>query len=105
MALKLLRFDGTAGGGPHDGGSSAGREDEARFRTEAAAAASLRHPNIVPVYEAGTLPAADGSAGGPGRVYLAMELVSRAEPVRLLPPAPRCPRGRRPGFWRTWRTR
>jgi serine/threonine protein kinase/tetratricopeptide (TPR) repeat protein len=42
VALKMVR-----------GGALAGREEAARFRTEALAAARLRHPNTVQVYDVG----------------------------------------------------
>ncbi len=56
--------------------------DRARFRTEAEAAAKLKHPNIVTVYEVGT-------AGG--QAYLCMEFVggrTLAEKVRADGPLP-----------------
>ena len=55
VALKLLRD-----------GALAGSKDRARFRTEAEAAARLRHPNVVAVHEVGTYS---------GLPYFAMELV------------------------------
>jgi len=48
-------------------GASAGGEERARFRTEVAAMARLRHPNVVQIYEVGELP--------DGRPYFAMEFV------------------------------
>ena len=56
VALKVLRL-----------GPLTGPMERTRFRREAAAAAALRHPNIVTVHEVGE---ADGHA------YLAMELVA-----------------------------
>jgi serine/threonine-protein kinase len=56
--------------------------DRARFRTEAEAAARLKHPNIVTVYEVGT-------AGG--QAYLCMEFVggqTLAEKIRTGGPQP-----------------
>lgn len=47
-------------------GAYAGHDDEARFRTEAAAVARLRHPNIVQVHAVGD---------AEGRPYLVMEYV------------------------------
>jgi len=55
VAVKLLRF------GPH-----ANPEHVKRFRAEAAAAASLQHPNIVAVHEVGV---------HDGEHYLVMDLV------------------------------
>jgi serine/threonine-protein kinase len=56
--------------------------DRARFRTEAEAAAKLKHPNIVTVYEVGT---------AAGQAYLCMEFVAGptlAERVRASGPLP-----------------
>src|SRR5258707_9564311 len=55
VALKLIRD-----------GALAGPQERARFRIEAEAAARVRHPNVVQVYEAGE---------HQGRPYFAMELV------------------------------
>ncbi len=55
VALKLIRD-----------GALAGPEERARFRIEAEAAARMRHPNIVQIYEVGE---------HQGRPYFAMELV------------------------------
>src|SRR5262245_35304118 len=55
VALKML-LDGV----------NAGARELARFRTEAEAAASLRHPNIVQVYEVGECE---------GRPYIALEFI------------------------------
>jgi serine/threonine protein kinase len=56
VALKLIR-DSTL----------AGPQERARFRIEADAAARMRHPNIVPIYDIGE---------HQGRPYFAMELVA-----------------------------
>jgi WD40 repeat protein len=58
VALKMIRV-------------AASREDVARFRGEAEAAARLRHPNIVTVYEVGDFASRDGQP----RPYLAMEFL------------------------------
>jgi serine/threonine protein kinase len=55
VALKVMRD-----------GALAGPQERARFRIEAAAAARMRHPNIVQIYEVGE---------HQGRPYFAMELV------------------------------
>jgi eukaryotic-like serine/threonine-protein kinase len=55
VALKLIRD-----------GSMAGPQERARFRIEAEAAARVKHPNIVEVYEVGE---------HQGRTYFSMELV------------------------------
>jgi serine/threonine protein kinase len=55
VALKLIRD-----------GELAGPRERARFRVEAEAAARVRHPNVVDIYEAGEYQ---------GRPYFAMELV------------------------------
>jgi serine/threonine protein kinase len=55
VALKMIRD-----------GALAGPEERARFRIEAEAAARLRHPNVVQLYEVGE---------HAGRPYFAMELV------------------------------
>src|SRR2546430_14178924 len=55
VALKLIRDSALAG-----------PQERARFRIEAEAAARMRHPNIVQVYEVGE---------HQGRSYFAMELV------------------------------
>jgi serine/threonine-protein kinase len=57
-------------------------EDRARFRTEAESAAKLKHPNIVTVYEVGTVG---------GQAYLCMEFVdgpTLAEKIRDSGPLP-----------------
>jgi serine/threonine protein kinase len=54
VALKLIRD-----------GALAGSQERARFRIEALAAARMRHPNIIPIYEVGE---------HQGRPYFAMEL-------------------------------
>lgn len=64
VALKLIRD--TALAGP---------QDRARFRIEMEAAARMRHPNIVEIYDAGE---------HEGRPYLAMELVDGGRLDRLL---------------------
>ena len=56
-------------------GAAETAEDRARFAAEAAAAARLCHPHIAAVYDAGEVPAADGSYG-PARQFLAMEFVA-----------------------------
>ncbi len=76
VALKVMHADGP--------------EDRARFRREATLLASLRHPNIVPVFEVGE---------SRGRCYLAMSLIDgpslqdasldRARGVRLVAEAAR----------------
>ncbi|PCC68888.1 serine/threonine protein kinase [Nannocystis exedens] len=58
VALKLLR---------HRADGSSGREEQARLVREAQAMARLSHPNVVAVYDAGTL--ADGA------LFIAMEYV------------------------------
>ena len=71
VALKMVREAHLATG-----------DDRARFRTEAEAAARLKHPNIVTVHEVGT-------AGG--QAYLCMEFVggqTLAEKVRAGGPLP-----------------
>src|SRR5262245_62667520 len=55
VALKLIRD-----------ASLAGPQERARFRIEAEAAARMRHPNVVSIYEVGE---------HQGRPYFAMELV------------------------------
>src|SRR5436190_13048756 len=55
VALKLIRD-----------GALAGPQERARFRIEAEAAARVRHPNVVQIYEA---------SEHQGRPYFAMELV------------------------------
>jgi serine/threonine protein kinase len=61
VALKLIRD-----------GALAGPEQRARFRIEAEAAARVRHPNVVAIYEVGEWRAGDVS---PAMPYFAMELV------------------------------
>src|SRR5207249_4327064 len=56
VALKLIRD-----------GALAGRQERARFRIETEAAARMRHPNIVQIYEVGA---------HAGRPYVAMEFVA-----------------------------
>src|SRR5947209_7633130 len=55
VALKLIRD-----------GALAGPQERARFRIEAAAAARMRHPNIVQIYDVGDYH---------GQPYFAMELI------------------------------
>jgi serine/threonine protein kinase len=70
VALKMIRE-----------GALAGREQQARFRTEAEAMARLQHPNIVPIYALGE---------HQGRPFFTMELArGRSLQQRLLgPPFP-----------------
>jgi serine/threonine protein kinase len=56
VALKMIRD-----------GALAGPKERARFRIEAEAAARVRHPNVVPIYEVGE---------HAGRPYFAMEFVA-----------------------------
>src|SRR5262245_60457498 len=60
-------------------GPYAGPQELARFRRETAALASLRHPNIVQVYDAGDVE---------GRPYFTMELVEGGSLARKLSGAP-----------------
>jgi WD40 repeat protein len=68
VALKMIRAAGQAGA-----------EDCARFAREAEAAARLQHPNIVPIYEIGSLE---------GRPYFALELVEGGSLDRKLAGTP-----------------
>jgi serine/threonine-protein kinase len=61
-------------------GAYAGPQELRRFRREAEAAAGLRHPNIVPVYDAGDVE---------GRPFFTMELVEGGSLARQLAAAPR----------------
>jgi WD40 repeat protein/serine/threonine protein kinase len=65
-------------------GAHAGLNDRTRFRAEAEAAASLRHPNIVQVYEI-------GEAGG--LLYFAMEYIEGETLKQRLHGTPQPPRG------------
>ena len=81
-------------------GPYAGPQELARFRRETAALASLRHPNIVQVYDAGDVE---------GRPYFTMELVEGGSLARKLSGAPSrparppcsCPCWPAPWRWRT----
>jgi WD40 repeat protein len=64
-------------------GSYAGPEERIRFRTEAEAAASLQHPNIVQIYEVGE---------AEGRPYLALEYVGGGSLTEQLAGKPQPPR-------------
>lgn len=68
VALKVIR-----------GGALAGPQERARFRAEAEAAARVRHPNVVAVFDVGT---------HHGLPYLAMELVDGASLDRRLAAGP-----------------
>ena len=63
-ALKMIRA-----------GAAAGPEERARFRTEAEAIASLKHPNIIQIYEVGEWE---------GVPYYSMELVEGGSLQRRL---------------------
>jgi WD40 repeat protein len=67
-------------------GAQAGPDELARFRTEAEAAARLRHPNIVPIYEVGEWQSANGS---PPLPYLTMEWVEGGSLEQKLAGVPR----------------
>ncbi|MCS6976411.1 MAG: serine/threonine-protein kinase [Gemmatales bacterium] len=71
VALKMILA------GPH-----AGREQLARFQTEAKAVASLHHPNIVQIHEVGEYS---------GRQFLALEFVDGAPLDKLLAGKPQDP--------------
>src|SRR5262249_17383516 len=64
-------------------GAYAGPQELARFRREAEAAAALRHPHVVQVYDVGELP------GGP---YFTMELVEGGSLAQKLAGRPLPPR-------------
>jgi serine/threonine-protein kinase len=64
-------------------GAYAAPEELARFRREATAVASLRHPNIVPVHDAGEVN---------GRPYFTMEFVEGGTLARSLARTPQQPR-------------
>lgn len=70
-------------------GQVAGAEELARFRLEAAALASLNHPNIVQVYEVGEWFTGDGSATLP---FFSMEYVDGGTLGQRLAKSPQPPR-------------
>ncbi len=72
VALKMILA------GPH-----AGEAERSRFRTEAEAAAELRHPNIVQVYEVGE---------EDGRPYVSLEFIDGDSLARKIDGTPRPPR-------------
>ena len=73
VALKIVQPDTAL---PHAGQSTSG--GAARLIREARSAASLEHPNVVTIYEVGTIAGAGEDAGRP---YIAMELV-KGKPLR-----------------------
>ncbi len=73
VAIKLVRARATSSG-------SSATEGQARLLREARAMALLSHPNVAPVYDAGTVE---------GRVFLAMELVDGQTLKRWLKERPR----------------
>jgi WD40 repeat protein/serine/threonine protein kinase len=72
VAIKMLLF-----------GSLAGAEEVQRFRTEAAAAASLQHPNIVAIHEVGFRD---------GQYFIAMDYVEGRSLAEIVQPGPLPPR-------------
>jgi len=78
-------------------GAYARPEELARFRREAEAVAALRHPNIVPVHDAGDIT---------GRPYFTMEYVEGGSLAQSLAGKPQPPRRAAPRSWSPrWRRR
>ena len=77
VAIKVLRRD------------ASGAIERARLLREARSMAQLSHPNVVPVYDVGTIAPDDPSAGTSPAVFIAMEYVEGVTLSRWLAAEPR----------------